>query len=246
MGADPRTEHHAEAILDAAVADDARRTTARPADEDVAGSPPSDRARPPRARRSGADTRARILDVALELFVEQGYEKTSLRDISERLGFTKAALYYHFERKDDIFLELHLRLHELMRDVLAPLDDLPDDRARADAWPTVLDRFIDRAIEHPQLVLLHLRNPAGLVAVLHDERNQSENEDFQQRTQRLLRSPDVPLDQRVRIACSLGAALAGLVAPGEAFGQVPLDDLASHVRGAVADILGAPRPEGDR
>ena len=47
-------------------------------------------------------TRARIQDVALELFTEQGYEKTSLREIAERLGVTKAALYYHFKSKDEI------------------------------------------------------------------------------------------------------------------------------------------------
>ncbi|WP_042396434.1 TetR/AcrR family transcriptional regulator [Streptacidiphilus carbonis] len=48
------------------------------------------------------DTRARILDVALELFAEHGYEKTSLREIADRLGVTKAALYYHFRTKEDI------------------------------------------------------------------------------------------------------------------------------------------------
>ena len=41
------------------------------------------------------DTRARIQQVALEMFAEQGYERTSLREIAERLGVTKAALYYH-------------------------------------------------------------------------------------------------------------------------------------------------------
>jgi AcrR family transcriptional regulator len=48
------------------------------------------------------DTRARIQQVALELFAEQGYERTSLREIAERLGVTKAALYYHFRSKEDI------------------------------------------------------------------------------------------------------------------------------------------------
>ena len=45
------------------------------------------------------DTRSRVQEVALELFAEQGYEKTSLREIAERLGVTKAALYYHFKSK---------------------------------------------------------------------------------------------------------------------------------------------------
>lgn len=48
------------------------------------------------------DTKERIRAVALELFLEHGYDKTSLREIAERLGVTKAALYYHFKSKEDI------------------------------------------------------------------------------------------------------------------------------------------------
>ena len=52
------------------------------------------------------DTRQRIQDVALELFAEQGYEKTSLREIAERLEVTKAALYYHFKTKEEILVSI--------------------------------------------------------------------------------------------------------------------------------------------
>lgn len=47
-------------------------------------------------------TRQRILDVALTLFAESGYDATSMRAIAERIGITKAALYYHFDSKADI------------------------------------------------------------------------------------------------------------------------------------------------
>ena len=50
----------------------------------------------------GRDARARIQDAALELFIRDGYDKTSLREIAEKLGVTKAALYYHFPTKEDI------------------------------------------------------------------------------------------------------------------------------------------------
>ena len=50
------------------------------------------------------DTRERILDVALDLFIEQGYDKTTLRQIAEPLGFTQAAIYYHFAAKEDILV----------------------------------------------------------------------------------------------------------------------------------------------
>ncbi len=64
---------------------------------------------PPEARHDGrgrGDTRGRIQQIAVELFTEQGYEKTSLREIAERLEVTKAALYYHFKSKEDIVASL--------------------------------------------------------------------------------------------------------------------------------------------
>ncbi|AXK36131.1 TetR/AcrR family transcriptional regulator [Streptomyces armeniacus] len=55
---------------------------------------------------SRGNTHQRIQDVALELFAERGYEKTSLREIAERLEVTKAALYYHFKTKEDILVSI--------------------------------------------------------------------------------------------------------------------------------------------
>ena len=63
------------------------------------------------------NTRQRIQDVALELFTEQGYEKTSLREIAERLDVTKAALYYHFKTKEDIVVSI-------LEDVGKPMTEL--------------------------------------------------------------------------------------------------------------------------
>ena len=63
------------------------------------------------------DTRERIQRVALELFAEQGYEGSSLREIAERLNVTKAALYYHFRTKEDI-------VSSLLEDWGTALDDL--------------------------------------------------------------------------------------------------------------------------
>ena len=86
-------------------------------------------ARPARARRAQArrmtrttrrdadDTRARIQQVAVELFAEQGYDKTSLREIAERLDVTKAALYYHFKSKEDI-------VRSLVEDYIGQVDAL--------------------------------------------------------------------------------------------------------------------------
>ncbi|WP_324785541.1 helix-turn-helix domain-containing protein [Streptomyces sp. H51] len=68
-------------------------------------------------RQRRGNTRQRIQDVALELFAEQGYEKTSLREIAERLDVTKAALYYHFKTKEEILVSI-------FEDLSRPIEDL--------------------------------------------------------------------------------------------------------------------------
>jgi AcrR family transcriptional regulator len=54
------------------------------------------------SRRAGSETRAEILRVALEMFTENGYEGTSIRDLSQALGMTKSSLYYLFANKEAI------------------------------------------------------------------------------------------------------------------------------------------------
>lgn len=194
-------------------------------------------------RDSGGDsrlhpsTRERILDIALELFVARGYDKTSLRDIAERLGTTKAALYYHFERKQDILLELHLRLHALGREALEQLERLEDGQARADAWPGLVDQFIDQVLANPELVLLHQRNHNALEELINNQRHQAENDDIEQQFRRILESPAIPLAQRVRMVCSLGAVVSALVGGEGLFGDVPMEELAELVREAAHDLL---------
>ena len=104
------------------------------------------------------DTRGRILDVALDLFIDKGYDKTSLREIAGRLGFTKAALYYHFPSKQDILMALHLRLHDLFADSIETLGGLESDPA---AWPSVFDYLIGEMLANRKLFLMHERNRAA-------------------------------------------------------------------------------------
>jgi AcrR family transcriptional regulator len=182
-------------------------------------------------------TRERILDIALELFTEHGYDKTSLRDIAERLGTTKAALYYHFARKEDILLELHLRLHALSHDAIDELANLDSWQARVDAWPRLLDAFILNVADQRELILLHTRNPSALAQLEHNDRHQAENETIEAEVRDLLSNPEAPLDQRVRMACSIGAVLTGLTDAGNFFTDVSTDELTDQVRAVVADML---------
>ena len=59
------------------------------------------------------DTKERILETALELFAQNGYLGTSMNDIAQRLGFTKAALYKHYTSKQEILDSIVERMNQM-------------------------------------------------------------------------------------------------------------------------------------
>jgi AcrR family transcriptional regulator len=188
------------------------------------------------AAGDGQSTRERILDVALGLFVEQGYDKTSLREIAEPMGFTKAALYYHFASKDEILLALHMRLHALGEDALRRLDETP---AEPVAWGAVLQDMVDQLLAQRELLVLHERNHAAFEALANHHHDEA-NLDIQTAFLRTLSNPALARRDRIRLGTALGALFSGLVLAGRAFEDIPIDELASALREVVGDILGPP------
>lgn len=59
------------------------------------------------------DTKTRILETALELFAQRGYLGTSMNDIAQQLGITKAALYKHYAGKQEILDRIVARMNEM-------------------------------------------------------------------------------------------------------------------------------------
>ncbi len=60
-----------------------------------------------------ADTKERILESALELFAQNGYLGTSMSDIADQLGITKAALYKHYAGKQEILDRIVERMNAM-------------------------------------------------------------------------------------------------------------------------------------
>ena len=55
-----------------------------------------------RKTRDAVARKNEILDVAAELFVLKGYDKTSTGDILEKTGIARGTLYYHFKSKEEL------------------------------------------------------------------------------------------------------------------------------------------------
>jgi AcrR family transcriptional regulator len=104
-------------------------------------------------------TKDEILGHALELFGQGGYEKTSLRDIAERMGFTKAALYYHYRTKDQLLADL---FEPVIAEGDAIIEAHPMPRTRAQREP-FLSAYFDFLWDH-RLLLCHVACDLAVLA----------------------------------------------------------------------------------
>ena len=71
------------------------------------------------------DTKEKIMDVALHMFSERGYEAVSIRDICGEVGIKESTLYYHFKNKQDILDSLIDKFKKHIGELLGHIDEIP-------------------------------------------------------------------------------------------------------------------------
>jgi AcrR family transcriptional regulator len=152
-------------------------------------------------RADAGDTRERIKAVALDLFRDQGSEKTSLREIAERLQFTKAALYYYFRTKDELVAELAAPFMDGFANLLdeAQRDD-------ADVSRLLVEGYLDLLLDQRALVRW-LRDDVS--ARLHPSIG-NRLADLNERFHVLLGGANMTFDEQVSVTAALGALGAGV------------------------------------
>lgn len=74
------------------------------------------------------EMRKRIIDVATTMFMEDGYEKTSIRNIAEKIEYSPATLYLYYKDKDEL-------LYEVQKQAFGKLEEVFATEANSDdAW----------------------------------------------------------------------------------------------------------------
>jgi AcrR family transcriptional regulator len=171
--------------------------------------------------------------VALRLFTEKGFDATSLQEVADELGFTKAALYYHYRSKEDILMALHMRMHEIGRHALGALTEGP---VTLEEWESLLDSLLDEMLAQRPLFLMHERNQAVLERLHRNEDHDAQHEDLLVQLRQILADPAVPLRDRVRMSCSLGAIFSVLFVGRGSF-DAGSDEVGALLRDALHDLL---------
>src|SRR6185437_2962533 len=184
--------------------------------------------------RARSDTRARIQQVAVELFTEHGYEGTSLREIAERLDVTKAALYYHFKSKEDIVTSL---VEDYSKQMDALIEWGRSQPRTAETRRELLSRYVDIVAEGDQVFRMLHQNQAA-VSMLSSAKSRGEL--FKERIEfliDLLTEPGAGLTERVRAAMAIGGISVGWMFFAS---QADRHELIDTVRGIATGIAEMP------
>jgi AcrR family transcriptional regulator len=161
------------------------------------------------------DTRGRIQEIALELFTEKGYDATSLREISERLGFTKAALYYHFKSKEEI-------VESLTADHIARIEALIEWAGDQAATTEMRREFVRRYMENLS-VSKHFKVMKFFQAnqpALKNMANAAKWRETMDRMVQVLTGPNAGAEERLRVGLALfGLHVSWMLLPEDRFGE---------------------------
>jgi AcrR family transcriptional regulator len=99
--------------------------------------------------------RQRILDCALELLAEHGYEGMSLQRVASRVGLHKSSLFHHFKSKEELAREVYRGLAERLLKRIEPL--LAEDPPRLDSLVAALDATVEHFAAEPAAARLLMR-----------------------------------------------------------------------------------------
>ena len=111
-----------------------------------------------------------ILDVAFRLFMEKGYEHTSIQDIINQLGgLSKGAIYHHFKSKEDILIAVTDRMTDASNQMLAAIRERKDLNGK-EKLKTIFKESICRPVQNDIFTVApgFWNNPRLLFSLLQD------------------------------------------------------------------------------
>jgi len=115
-----------------------------------------------RREKEKKDLRKLILDAAMEIFLEKGFDELSIRTIAEKIEYSPTTIYLYFKDKDDILFGLHLEGFRLMNEKMSVLEYVSDPFDRLKAMGRI---YLDFALENTGLYDLMFIREAPMKAL---------------------------------------------------------------------------------
>lgn len=113
---------------------------------------------------SGGEKKQKIIETAKRIFAEKSFFDATLEEISELSGVKKSTIYYYFESKLDLLMEI---LETIIRRVTARIDELLLLEDRKEIIRSLIDGYFEFFLQEKDLVLLLHR--VGFDLLSHEE-----------------------------------------------------------------------------
>lgn len=185
------------------------------------------------SRTAETGTRDRILAVARDLFGAHSYGATSMRQVADGVGITKASLYHHFTSKAEILAEL---VDPPIRELGAAIETAEGLTGLLARQQALLAGCIDAMLRHRATMALLLKD----ASVYGDQTLDAMERvvDFSRQAAAVLAGPRPTRRQRIRAAQAFAAATD----PISQFDDVPVDQLRRELLAGALAILGHNAP----
>ncbi|MEW6419148.1 MAG: TetR/AcrR family transcriptional regulator [Nitrospirota bacterium] len=106
-------------------------------------------------RRSGIESKKRIIDAAMGVFSRHGYAKANIREIAKTAGISVGGVYLYFKNKEELYKSL---INDRMRDFGSKIEMIAEQTKSATvALSNFLRLYIENAMKHKEFILLHIR-----------------------------------------------------------------------------------------
>ena len=123
-----------------------------------------------RKERDRVEMRERIIDVAIEMFVKDGYEKTSIRNIAEKIEYSPATIYLYYKDKDELLYDVQAQAFEKLDKTFRDKVDARDPLKRLEQ---IMKTYVWFGKNNPGLydLMFIIRAPMNVVGEKEDWQN---------------------------------------------------------------------------
>ncbi|MRH86070.1 TetR family transcriptional regulator [Nocardia sp. SYP-A9097] len=155
---------------------------------------------------AGRSTKDAIRDAAIELFTSKGFEQSSLREVADAVGITKASLYYHYASKVDLLIAIIQPMVDDLGELVESLDEIPHS---PETVREVLESHLRSILGHRAAGTLCMRDTVAILNALGDR--YPDMIDLSRRMCRWLAGPGADDESTLRAAAAMQVLSAALM-----------------------------------